>query len=85
MKRIEERAVDELGRIVLPSTIRQDLGVEVKDVMDIYIDDDMVILKKSQSVPHCAVCGTADDLQELPNMPKTYVCSRCKKAVNELK
>lgn len=85
-KLIEQRAVDELGRIVLPSAIRQKLGVKSKDIMDITIKDDTVILKKSHSVPHCAICGTADDLKELPNLSSnSHICPKCIKAVNALK
>ena len=83
---IEQRAVDELGRIVLPLKIRQELGIETKDVMDIALNDDTVVLKKSHSVPHCAVCGTANDLKELPTLStKHYICPKCISAVNALK
>ena len=39
------RNVDELGRIVLPVELRRTLGIEVKDALDICVEDDTIILK----------------------------------------
>ena len=40
------RKVDELGRIVLPIELRRTLDIAVRDELEIYLDDDKVILKK---------------------------------------
>ena len=42
------RQVDELGRIVLPIEIRKKMGINQKDPLEIYVDDDSIILKKYQ-------------------------------------
>ena len=42
------RKVDDLGRVVLPIELRRTLGIEVKDALEIFIDDDKIILKKYQ-------------------------------------
>ena len=40
------RKVDELGRIVLPIELRRSLGIEVRDPLEIYVDEDTILLKK---------------------------------------
>ncbi len=54
------RKIDELGRIVMPAEIRQTLGLQLRDAMEIYVDGDRVILQKYQ--PSCIFCTNADDL-----------------------
>ena len=38
------RKVDELGRIVLPIELRRTLDIAERDELEIYLDDDKVIL-----------------------------------------
>ena len=45
------RKIDELGRIVLPIEIRNTLDIKAKDSIEIFVDDDKIILKKYQ--PSC--------------------------------
>ncbi len=55
------RKVDELGRIVLPIEIRKNMDIDNKgDAVEIFIDDDRIILKKYQ--PACIFCGDADEV-----------------------
>lgn len=54
------RKVDELGRIVIPIDIRQNLDIKVKDPIEIFVDDDMIILRKYQ--PACIFCGDAGNV-----------------------
>ena len=55
------RKVDELGRIVLPIEIRKNMKIDQKgDAVEIFIDDDRIILKKYQ--PACLFCGNADQV-----------------------
>ena len=54
------RPVDSLGRIVLPIEIRKNMDINEKDVLEIFVDDDKIILKKYQ--PSCIFCGKADDI-----------------------
>ena len=49
------RKVDELGRIVLPIELRRTLDIEVRDEMEIYIDDDKI----EQFFDLCAIDGVA--------------------------
>ena len=56
------RKVDELGRVVLPIELRKTLGIEVRDPMEIFVDEDKVILKKYE--PADIFTGEMDDLVE---------------------
>ena len=40
------RKIDELGRIVIPKEIRRNLGIRDGESLEIYIDEDSIILKK---------------------------------------
>ena len=54
------RKVDELGRIVLPSEIRQTLGINVKDPVEIFTEGARIILQKYQ--PSCIFCSNVDNV-----------------------
>ena len=51
------RKVDELGRIVLPIELRRTLDIAERDELEIYLDDDKVILRKYE--PSCIFCGSS--------------------------
>lgn len=71
------RKVDELGRIVIPIELRRTLGIEEKDSLEIYVDNEKVILKKYE--PACVFCGNAEDVC---NYKGKNICQEC---LNELK
>lgn len=66
------RKVDELGRIVLPIELRRNMDINIKDSLEIYVDDDCVILKKYQ--PCCVFCGESG---EVVNHLGKNVCKNC--------
>ena len=43
------RKIDELGRIVLPKELRKTLGIEPGTPIEIYTEDDMIVLKKFEN------------------------------------
>lgn len=51
------RKVDQLGRIVTPIELRRALGVAEGDPMEIFVEDDRIILRKFESTRVCAVTG----------------------------
>ena len=55
------RKVDELGRVVIPIELRRVLDIEVKDALEIFTDDDKIILKKYQPRMTCAATGDESD------------------------
>ena len=54
------RKVDELGRVVLPIELRRTLDIAEKDALEIYVDENMVVLKKYE--PCCIFCQNAKDI-----------------------
>ena len=42
------RKIDELGRVVIPIELRNKLGIQEKDPIEIYVEGSSVILKKYQ-------------------------------------
>lgn len=73
------RKVDELGRIVLPIELRRTLDIAERDELEIYLDDDKVVLKKYE--PSCIFCGSCCGLV-------TYhgrnVCMECIENMNNI-
>ena len=56
------RKVDELGRVVLPIELRRNFDINVKDSLEIFVDEERIILKKYQ--PADIFTGEMDDLIE---------------------
>lgn len=54
------RKVDELGRIVLPKELRTVLNINEKDSIEIFTDDDKIILQKYQ--PACTFCNNVNNI-----------------------
>ena len=57
------RKVDELGRIVLPIELRRTLDIEIKDPIEIFVDDEYILLKKYE--PACIFCGNAKNVRRI--------------------
>lgn len=72
------RKVDELGRIVLPIELRRTLGIEVRDPIEIYVDEEKILLKKN--APACIICGENDDLLEYK---EKKICRKCIERMGE--
>ena len=51
------RKVDEVGRIVLPKELRKTLGIAEKDPIEIFVEDEKIILQKYKSYDACAITG----------------------------
>ena len=66
------RKIDDLGRIVIPMELRRVLDIDLKDPIEIFVDEDFVILKKYN--PACSICGSMD---ELVNFNNKKVCKQC--------
>ncbi len=54
------RKVDELGRVVLPIELRRNLNINEKDSLEIFVDDETIILKKYE--PSDIFTGSMEDL-----------------------
>jgi transcriptional pleiotropic regulator of transition state genes len=73
------RKVDELGRVVLPIELRRTLGIDEKDALEIYVDEDKIILKKYE--PACVFCGNASNVHLFHGK---NVCQTCAAAMAEV-
>ncbi|MBQ7699740.1 MAG: AbrB family transcriptional regulator [Clostridia bacterium] len=73
------RKVDEVGRIVLPIELRCILGIDNRDSVEIFTEDDKIILKKYQ--PACVFCGSTKNVSVFKNK---QVCARCIKDLSKL-
>ncbi|MCV71851.1 AbrB/MazE/SpoVT family DNA-binding domain-containing protein [Listeria monocytogenes] len=51
------RKIDELGRVVIPIEIRRTMNLNVKDPLEIFTDEDAIILKKYSAGLVCDVTG----------------------------
>ncbi|MBQ7363035.1 MAG: AbrB/MazE/SpoVT family DNA-binding domain-containing protein [Clostridia bacterium] len=71
------RCVDELGRIVVPKEMRQKMGIENGDPVEIFADGDRIILEKYRSL--CHFCSSDEDIVEF------YGKNICRKCIEELR
>ncbi|PAE23652.1 MULTISPECIES: AbrB/MazE/SpoVT family DNA-binding domain-containing protein [Bacillaceae] len=51
------RKVDELGRVVLPIELRRVFNIEIKDPLEIFVENDKIILQKYNPGKACAITG----------------------------
>jgi transcriptional pleiotropic regulator of transition state genes len=72
------RAIDGLGRIVVPMTFRKMLGIQTGDLLELNLssNNEIVITKVSDS---CVFCGGREELTEYR---EKYVCAKCKSELN---
>lgn len=68
------RRVDELGRLVLPVELRRTMNIGEKDGIEIFTEEDRIILRKYQPSEACAFCGEGNHLREHRGK---WVCQKC--------
>lgn len=73
------RKIDELGRIVLPIELRRTLDISEKDSLEIYVEDDSIILRMYK--PACIFCDSTRDIVVYKGK---NVCKDCIKALEEI-
>ncbi|WP_082232040.1 AbrB/MazE/SpoVT family DNA-binding domain-containing protein [Halobacillus massiliensis] len=55
------RNVDELGRVVIPMELRKTLNIHEKDPLEIFVDDEVMVLQKYQADQACVITGEISD------------------------
>ena len=55
------RKIDELGRVVIPIELRRTLEIHEKDAVEIFVDEDRIILQKYEPRMTCAITGEISD------------------------
>ncbi len=73
------RCVDELGRIVIPKSMRVNLDIAERDQIEIFIDGDRIILQKYE--PSCVFCGNSQDIVFYNGK---RICGECLKSIKTL-
>ena len=72
------RKVDDLGRIVLPIELRRTLDIAERDEIEIYMENDKIILQKFE--PACIFCESTRGLMSYRGK---NVCQECVKKMAE--
>ena len=73
------RPVDALGRVVIPIELRRTLGIKTDDSLEIFVDDQYIMLKKY--APACIFCGSNDDIVRVRGK---NVCTKCLEEMKKL-
>lgn len=66
------RQLDKLGRIVLPKELRKVFHIDNEDSLEIFVEEDRIILKKY--VPSCIFCSNDTGMKEHNGK---FVCQSC--------
>ena len=73
------RQMDSLGRIVLPIELRRTLSINTKDMLEILVDGETVVLRKYEQ--HCAFCSGTSGLSRFR---EKLVCKKCLRELKAL-
>ena len=74
------RKTDELGRVVIPREVRNNLKISKQDNMEIFTDSNSIVLKKHE--PYCIFCGSDTKTIMFNN---ELICYDCIKKIHCLK
>lgn len=55
------RKVDELGRVVIPKELRDTLGIAIKSPLEIFVDNENIILKRYSPYNACQITGEVSE------------------------
>ena len=73
------RPVDSLGRIVLPIGLRRVLDIDKDAALEVYVDNDAIVLKKYQ--PACIFCGSDERIEQYQGR---NICAECRRSIAAL-
>lgn len=75
------RALDSLGRVVIPKDLRRQLNMlDNEDSFEIFVEGDSIVLKKYQ--PGCVFCG---EVKDVVRFGEQNVCSFCVRKIGSVK
>lgn len=75
------RKIDELGRIVLPLEARNILNIKEKQSLDVFVDEDAILIKPNNDIPTCSLCGESD--MKLIEVSNSLICYDCVARIKE--
>ena len=71
--------IDNLGRIVIPKSIRKALDIDHNDDISMYVENNELIITKG--FKNCDICGNKNVDVQIKNK---FICSRCIKTIKNL-
>ena len=74
------RNLDPLGRIVVPKELRTLLGIKSGDGIEIYVEEDKIILKKYNN--SCSICG--NNVASMVDVGTKQICVECMEKIKNL-
>lgn len=74
------RRVDNLGRIVIPKTYRNNLQIDEGDLINMNMEDKIITMKKVED--SCLFCGSKKKLTTFENRLICYKC--CQKFLSQI-
>jgi transcriptional pleiotropic regulator of transition state genes len=74
------RKVDQLGRIVLPKSLRKRYQMNEGDPIEILVQGDQILLERYR--PRCVFCMSMDEVSEFKDR---YICGNCLREMNQMK
>ena len=71
--------IDNLGRVVIPKSIRKALNIEHNDKISMHVDGESLIINKENKA--CALCGSKEIKHQIGNK---FLCDLCIKNIKDL-
>ncbi|MBA4811476.1 MAG: AbrB/MazE/SpoVT family DNA-binding domain-containing protein [Candidatus Actinomarina sp.] len=71
--------IDNLGRVVIPKSIRKALNIESNSEISMYVENNKLIITKGSQI--CTICDTKDVSLQLKNK---FLCNICIADIKDL-
>ena len=70
------RKIDELGRVVLPIEMRKTLNLQIRDEVEIQMQDKSIVITKYEPEKdnRCVFCASQENLQQFKG---SWICRDC--------
>lgn len=75
------RRIDDLGRLVIPKELRRAYQIEEGDSLEIFTDNEGIIIRKYENTKKCVFCGESD-VNSLVTYKGVAICRNC---LNDIK
>jgi len=72
------RTIDELGRIVIPKAVRNNLCIDAGDQFEMVINGTQIILVRH--MPKCTICDYDDNVEKVG---RAFLCEECREKLGQ--
>ncbi|SFM21914.1 AbrB/MazE/SpoVT family DNA-binding domain-containing protein [Pelosinus propionicus] len=76
------RKLDNLGRVVIPIEVRKTLEIEERDGLEIFVQNDRIILQKYQPSYECLFCRSSQNVSAFKGKS---ICKDCLESITQKK